>query len=347
MEHVYVSVSGAAGYMGRNHLSKILKLQEAGQCELIAVCDPKLADLQHEYHTTLKQVRKFEYFDEMINHGAYGNHLVVISSPTQCHANQSKSALESSCVSAVLCEKPMAEYFLQAEDIRETQKYAKKPLMITTTEHFNPAFQYAKTLLPQIGEIRQINARRMRPPLEEGRKPGLGRSANVSFDCGVHDIANMLELYAEHGYNGVRIVGDSMETQAVKQNPAKDFFTGRFDFTIGCGPRKNRFTLDIMNSFTSEKKYRVTTFRGNAGELTVDYIKNSVRLVTPEKDVTTTIKGDSMEKMYEAVFAEMTVHSRYPISLGIASGAVLIANSMAPRNEETRKHVDESLEFWL
>ncbi len=344
MDNVYVSLSGAAGYMGRNHLKKILKLQSEGRCKLAGVCDPKLADPAHEYHTTLPDVKRYRRFDEMIDMRTPGRHLVVIASPTRHHAEQSMCALRSDNVAAVLCEKPVAEYSAQAENLKEEQKYSKKPLMTAFVEHFNPAFRRAKELLPEIGSVEIVTARRIRPPIEPERIHGHEPSTDVSFDCGVHDIANLLDLYAETGFNGVKITGHSSEFKINDQNPGKDFFTGIFDVSIG---RKPGFRLDMMDSFLGKRKYRVTTFRGSAGELQVDYVNNTVRLITPERSAEETVSGDSLEIMYESVLAQVVGNRPYPVGLGIASGSIAIIENMRPYKDETSRRVDTSLEFWV
>ncbi|MBI4177432.1 MAG: Gfo/Idh/MocA family oxidoreductase [Candidatus Aenigmarchaeota archaeon] len=345
MPTVYVSMTGI-GYMGRNHLAKVLKLQDAGKAELVAVCDPKFGNPSYE-RTTPRDVRHYADFRDMVKLDVPKPHLVVIASPTQYHAEQSMRALLSPKVSGVLCEKPMSANAGEAGDVKRAQQFTGKPTMTAFVEYFNPAFRYAQNPIQhEIGDIDEIEIVRSRPPLEAGRRPGAGHLSDVGFDCGVHDIANLLMLYAVPGINKISINGRSQETKVKKQNPSRDLFEGDFQVEINNALLNVLFRLKMTDSFAADERYRRSTFRGNAGTVNIDYIKQWASInVAAEK--TEWLQGDSLEIMYDAVMKQMLEETEYPVPLNVSIGSVQIMKGIRPATNKKERDVNLTMELFI
>ncbi|MBI2085329.1 MAG: Gfo/Idh/MocA family oxidoreductase [Candidatus Aenigmarchaeota archaeon] len=342
MQKVYVSLAGI-GYMGRNHLAKILKLQDAGKMELVAVCDPRLAEAS--YRTGMPNVKQYERFEDLLRLDVPKPHLVVIASPTQYHAPQSMQALISPKVSGVLCEKPMSANSKEAIEVRQTQKFTGKPMMTAFVEYFNPAFRYAQRLVQEeIGDIDEIEIVRSRPPIEKGRMPEAGHLSDVSFDCGVHDIANLLMLYAVHGNNKISINGHSKQIKVNNQNPGKDLFEGDFQFEINNIYLKALFKLRMRDSFVARETYRHSTFRGNVGTVNIDYVKQWAS-INAAVEKTEWLQGDSLENMYDAAIAQMLGEAEYPVPLAVSIGSVQIMEGIIPAEQE--RNVNLTMQLFI
>jgi predicted dehydrogenase len=133
------------GAMGRTHADVL-----SGRCYCNVV---GLTSQNRQKHTIADELgcRWFESADKMIQSDEVD--LVVIATPHWQHAELAIAALQAGL--HVVCEKPMAVTVAQADAVLEAARHSKSLLTVVFQSRYEPAYQYAKTLLAS-GELGPI-----------------------------------------------------------------------------------------------------------------------------------------------------------------------------------------------
>lgn len=140
------------GRWGQNHLRILLKLQARGLCTFLGV----QALNQHLLQYISKEFG-VQTFDG--DRGLEKADAVIIATPIQDHFEVAKKALLAG--KDVLIEKPLTQTLEEAYTLEKINADSSQILMVGHTFRYNPAVDYAKSLLAdrEIGNIRFLRGR--------------------------------------------------------------------------------------------------------------------------------------------------------------------------------------------
>jgi UDP-N-acetylglucosamine 3-dehydrogenase len=204
MKPIRIGVVGL-GVMGQQH---VRVLGELSQFELVAVADPRIAEIGHRFDGGGQLVRRVDPGD-LLNDELEA---VVIASPTSWHVAQAELFLRNGI--HVLVEKPIAIDVTSANEMASAASASGAALLVGHIERFNPAIDTLQALLANgdLGRILSISARRVgvaRPALP---------STNVIIDLGIHDVDIIQMLTGERpaivGASGGTLPGNQLEDYA-------------------------------------------------------------------------------------------------------------------------------------
>ncbi|OLS40558.1 Gfo/Idh/MocA family protein [Bacillus sp. MRMR6] len=146
MDKLRVGVIGCGSIAQHRHLPEY-KMNT--HVELVAVCD---SNEQRANEVAEKYGAKaFTSYEELVNSGLVD--VVSVCTPNYLHAPISIAALNAGI--HVLCEKPMATSWEEAEEMIVAAKISGKKLMIAHNQRFVPSHQRARQLIAN-GEIGKI-----------------------------------------------------------------------------------------------------------------------------------------------------------------------------------------------
>lgn len=183
MNRLKIGVVGVG--VGRIHLQGYQAIPD--QVEIVAVCDVNEARLQEVgdiYNVPLR------YTDYQALFASGEIEAVSICLPNSLHAPASIAALEAGL--HVLCEKPLAENSVSAQQIVEAAARASTKFMICFNRRYRPDVRWIKEAIIQgrLGQIYQVKAGWIR---ETGIPAGTGWFTNKAMagggpliDLGVH-----------------------------------------------------------------------------------------------------------------------------------------------------------------
>ncbi|MCW0181972.1 MAG: Gfo/Idh/MocA family oxidoreductase [Zavarzinia sp.] len=169
-----VAVIGC-GMMGRNHLRCYARLPGV---EIVGAVDP--SEVNRAEATKIFGVTTFETFDRLPKVDA-----VSIVTPSVTHAGLADHLIRRGI--HCMIEKPLALSAEEGTRIAALGKAAGVTLAVGHLERFNPAVVALKSILPELGPLHAITARRL-------AKAGRITDVDVIDDLMVHDIDVVLDL---------------------------------------------------------------------------------------------------------------------------------------------------------
>ena len=116
------------------HLNSYKRLFEAGEAEIVAVCDIRPERLQPEFLKVFTNARTYTDADEMLAAEAGKLDFIDVCVPTYVHAEIAIKVMEAGF--PCLCEKPMARTVGEAEAMIDTAKRTGKQLMLAYCNRF-------------------------------------------------------------------------------------------------------------------------------------------------------------------------------------------------------------------
>lgn len=136
------------GKIGPRHKQKI---DENGNCELIAVCDidqSRLKSLEKQ------EIKLYNDYKIMLNNPNIN--VVSVCTPNYLHARMTVDSLNTE--KHVLCEKPMALTSDDCEDMVEAARTNKRKLFVVMQNRYNPPVQAVRKLIDEdkLGEIYSV-----------------------------------------------------------------------------------------------------------------------------------------------------------------------------------------------
>lgn len=246
---VPVGVLGV-GSMGRHHARAY---RESPNAELVGVSDvddERAASVASEYGT---QALSTESLLEAAD-------AVSVAVPSRFHRAVGMAAIEAGV--HTLIEKPIASTMADAEALVTAAAEAGVTLQVGHVERFNPAIRTVSEFVDDL-DIIGVDARRLGPPVEDGRDVGDG----VVLDLMIHDLDIVRSL-----------VGSDVVDVTACGSPDGQYVAA----TLG-------FENDVVGSLTAsrvtQRKVRELTLTATECQVTVDYIDRSVRIhrrTTPE-----------------------------------------------------------------
>ncbi|MBP1449055.1 MAG: Gfo/Idh/MocA family oxidoreductase [Thermoproteus sp.] len=172
-----VAVVGVGGW-GKNHVRVLKLLSAEGWVDELYVVD--IDEERLKWANKVYGAAPLRSIDEALRADV---DVAIVATPTRLH-HQHATALASSGI-AVLVEKPFAENFRRALEVRDS---AKGTLLTTGyVLRFHPAVRYLKENLGALGRLVSIYSRRTSP------RPQRAGDVGVIKDLAIHDID--LSLY--------------------------------------------------------------------------------------------------------------------------------------------------------
>jgi predicted dehydrogenase len=242
---IRVAIIGLGGIAHLGHLEAFGKLAE---CEVVAGCDiderkfplatAKLPALE-KFYTDAGELLKKEKPDA-----------VVIGTPNDTHAPLSIAALEAGA--AVLCEKPLARNFAEADTIRKAMKKTKGKLMVGLCFRFRNQTPILRELVAnKLGKVYYCKGSYLRAR----GIPGWGTwftdreraGGGVILDLGVHLLDYFWYLLGKPDFRSVSCVMDDGIGQRKLRGEQAGF--GKTDYpSTYMGPEQERFDVEEMGS---------------------------------------------------------------------------------------------------
>lgn len=166
-----------AGKWGINHI-RIYKELHPTHAELVGISDN---DSAKKYIADQYNAKFFDDYKELIKNV----NIVSIVVPTDMHYQVVKDCLSQNV--NVLVEKPFVLDFREGEELIKLAKMKNLVLHVGYLFRFNPVTIELKKLLPELGELRSINARYVQPNQPRG-------DSGVIFNLSVHliDVLNFI-----------------------------------------------------------------------------------------------------------------------------------------------------------
>lgn len=201
------------GWMGTLHAEY---LATTAQAELLARCDPALADPAGSSSQSL-----FESLDDALS--VHDIEAVVVATPPHTHREVATLALERGLT--VLCEKPIAHDLADASAMIAAARESRGRLLIGHTRRFDPRFIAVAEAVADGSVGRPLHLRgSVNCPREDAIR--LAATTDLALECGVHDLDAMRWL-----------AGDIERVQAegvdVLDSEGVDAFTATARFTSG------------------------------------------------------------------------------------------------------------------
>ena len=225
MEQLRVAVVGV-GYLGRFHAQKYVSLPD---CTLSAVVDTQQeagAAVAAELGT-----RHLSDYRELLGQVD----AVSVVTPTPTHFEVAMAFLESGA--HVLVEKPITETVLQAQQLIEAARRARRVLQVGHLERFNPAIVAAEPLLRA---PRFIECHRLAPFRERGT------DVNVVLDLMIHDL-DIVQSIVGSGIARIDAIGTPVFSSEI------DIANARLRFDNGCVANATASRVSLK----TERKLRI------------------------------------------------------------------------------------------
>jgi predicted dehydrogenase len=188
---INIAVAGL-GFMGVTHLRAYLELRNA---RIVGVCDasrPPVNGVLRRVNGNIKKtadihlgagVKVYRDFNELLADPAV--QVVDICTPTAFHPAQAIAALKAG--KHVLCEKPLAQTFAEAQTVLKVAAASKKFLMPAMCMRFWPGWAWLQKVVAKktYGNVRAANFRRV------SAKPAWGKAGShpggALLDLHIHD----------------------------------------------------------------------------------------------------------------------------------------------------------------
>ncbi|GHV44953.1 Gfo/Idh/MocA family oxidoreductase [Clostridia bacterium] len=153
-----VGIVGCGGIAKQKHLPSLSKIKEVS---LAAFCDiiPERAETNAKEYG-IEGAKVYTDYKEML--AKEKPDVVHVLTPNKSHAEITVAALEAGA--HVMCEKPMAKTYADAQAMLEAQKRTGKKLTIGYQNRFNPESQYIKSAVTRgdLGEVYFAKAHALR-----------------------------------------------------------------------------------------------------------------------------------------------------------------------------------------
>lgn len=230
MEKIRAAVIGV-GYLGRFHAQKYASLAD---CELVGVVDSD-PDTARRVAAELG-TQPIADFRELFGRVD----AVSVATPTPTHADIAMGLLQSGA--HVLVEKPIAETLVQAQQLIEAARAARRVLQVGHLERFNPTILAAESLLTR---ARFIECHRLAPFRERGT------DVNVVLDLMIHDI-DLLQMIVGSPVTALEAIGTPVFSSEI------DIANARLRFQSGCVANVTASRVSLK----TERKVRI--FRDDA-----------------------------------------------------------------------------------
>jgi len=181
-----------AGFMGQRHAQAYSAIDGVTLCGVYDANTDKAAELADLYKT-----QKFSNFDDMLRNGGGGLDAVDICLPTHLHKAYVEQALRAGC--PVVCEKPMALSFEDADAMCRLSRELRVPLMIAHCLRFHAAYGALRQILRNetYGKLHTLCLYRHTPipRWSEGQwLHNAEMSGGIAMDLHIHDIDFVLWL---------------------------------------------------------------------------------------------------------------------------------------------------------
>lgn len=219
MTRLRLGIIGCGGIANGKHLPSIAKLNQA---DVVAFCDiieERATKAAEEYGT--KDARVFTDYRDLLK---LELDAVYVLTPNRSHSEITVAALEAG--KHVMCEKPMAINYAEAQLMLEAQQRSGKLLTIAYQNRFNPASLYLKAECEDggLGDIYYAKAKALRRrgiptwgvflnEYEQGGGP--------LIDIGTHALD--LTLWMMDNYKPKSVVGTTYQEFGKNPQEAKDF----------------------------------------------------------------------------------------------------------------------------
>lgn len=163
MEKVKVGIIGCGGIANGKHLPALKNLSESGRVELVAFCDiieERAQKAAKEYGTPDAKV--YTDYKELLKDDSIK--AVHVCTPNRSHSFISIDAMRAD--KHVLCEKPMAKTFAEAQEMVKVSKETGKLLTIGYQNRHTQEAHYVKATCEdgELGDIYFAKAHAIRPP---------------------------------------------------------------------------------------------------------------------------------------------------------------------------------------
>tara|TARA_S200000501_G_scaffold56174_1_gene46415 strand:- start:6845 stop:7834 length:990 start_codon:yes stop_codon:yes gene_type:complete len=239
-----------AGLLGAGHLGKIhLRLLDASEYyQLVGFYDPDTENANALVKE--KGYKHFESVDALIE----ACEMIDIVTPTLQHHKLALKALEAG--KHIFIEKPIANSFLEAQEITAKAKYHNVFGQVGHVERFNPAFKAVKNYISHPMFIESHRLAEFNPR---------GTDVPVVLDLMIHDIDILLSIVKDK----VKSVSAS-GVSVISSTP--DIANARIEFEKGC-------VANLTASRISLKKMRKTRFFQKNAYISVDFLEKKVEIV--------------------------------------------------------------------
>ena len=155
MRKLKAGIVGCGGIANGKHLPAMKK---SGLYEIVAFCDiirERAEKAKKEYGT--EDAKVFEDYQELIKEDL---DVVYVTTPNRSHAEISIAAMEAG--KDVMCEKPMAKNYAEAQKMVETSEKTGRILNIGYQNRYRPDSLYLKEMCKAVGipaSIKEIGAK--------------------------------------------------------------------------------------------------------------------------------------------------------------------------------------------
>ncbi len=236
MKKIKIGVIGT-GRLGGFHTKILSGLPDADFVGIFDVDEARMRAVADEF-----DVATFDRMDDLLERCD----AVVVASTTSSHSEIALSAIAAGC--HVLVEKPIAESVDRGRAMVEAAARAGRILMVGHVEHFNPAFEAARSILH---EPRFVEAHRL--TIYRGR----GADVSVVHDLLIHDLELLLALLGE------KVVEMAASGSAILTDTL-DIVNVRLRFSGGCVANLTASRISLTNM-------RKMRFFQNGAYISVDF----------------------------------------------------------------------------
>ena len=219
MRKLKAGIVGCGGIANGKHLPAMKK---SGLYEIVAFCDiirERAEKAKKEYGT--EDAKVFEDYQELIKEDL---DVVYVTTPNRSHAEISIAAMEAG--KDVMCEKPMAKNYAEAQKMVETSEKTGRILNIGYQNRYRPDSLYLKEMCKadELGEIYFAKAHALR----RRAVPTWGVFLNEEeqgggplIDIGTHALD--LTLWMMDNYEVESVTGQTFRKLADQTNQGNDF----------------------------------------------------------------------------------------------------------------------------
>lgn len=180
------------GKLGQRHLDKWLEIEGVNVVGIIARDKTELKRVSRHYHTNY-----YQSIEALLEHESVD--LIDICTPTHTHSMFIKQVAQAGV--HVICEKPIALTFSEAQKAMEVCEEANVELFIAHTLAFFPIYEQMTEYLKQnvIGDHAEIHMARGVPYPADQREWYVDeeKSGGLFLDLGVHEFAWILATYGD------------------------------------------------------------------------------------------------------------------------------------------------------
>ena len=233
---------------------------------------------------------------------------VSVCVPTAYHPSVAAAVIDARV--PLLVEKPLA---LTAEDARKIVARAREKNILLTVGHverFNPGVQKLKELVPTLGDIVTIQAKRV------GLFPSQVADMNVVTDLAVHDIDIICHLL---GTRPLAVAASGGRALITKREDYADILL-RFPKASGL----------VSVNWITPIKIRELSVTGTRGHAVLNYITQDIQLYKTNYEKTHDSFGDFVIKFGTPDTVPVPVKKEEPLKMEIQSFLSAVKNSTPP-----------------